>query len=148
MLVSFRDWENRGTTYHFFVFTSPPRMVYFPYSSAGSYSCHREAGKICLLRSYQRLSITFPGCDSGKGRTKAALAWTQTNNPGLSIWWYRHTIFLDPGIDRPKSHILVNVKVKQWSAFPPRFCCNQIVKCNVVRQYLLEAGPKHCELVG
>lgn len=48
----------------FFLLTSPPWIVYVPYSFAGSYSSHRLAGKMCLFRSYQRLSTTLPGCDS------------------------------------------------------------------------------------
>ena len=37
--------------------------VYLSHCFSGSYGSHRLAGKICLLRSYQLLSTTFPAWD-------------------------------------------------------------------------------------
>ena len=40
-----------------------PRTVYLSHCFSGSYGSHRLAGKMCLLRSYQLLSTTFPAWD-------------------------------------------------------------------------------------
>ena len=46
-----------------FLFTSPPWMVYPTPSRAtlGSYTSQRDAGKMCLFRSYHDRCTTLPG---------------------------------------------------------------------------------------
>lgn len=65
------------------VFPSPSRLdklIFFPKSSPGSYSCHKLAGKICLFLSYHRRSTTLvivgsfsaPSSSSSLGRASGS----------------------------------------------------------------------------